>query len=218
MLLAGAVRTGTITARVAGDPLTLMVDRHSAVGGLDFDFLLYQVVRDGVIVLVVLDVVIDMYPCFFDVGVLVRLGRQGPQRRFIQLFELAASCAGEFFEGPLVQGSQGKEGLMAQVGHDPAFDDLYRHLGLGFASRRLLLVSLGLYGRAGTMAHRHSTIASRRLEGVLAARKYEKPWSMIVHKESCRQVFPRPRNALQRLSPTYTGTRKNMARVSEGGP
>ena len=92
-----------MTARVAGDPLSLMVDRHGAVGGLDFDFLLDQVVRDGVIVLVVLDVVIDMHPGFFDMGILVRLGRQGPQGRFVQLLELAESCAGEFFEGALVQ-------------------------------------------------------------------------------------------------------------------
>ena len=97
------MRTWTLAAWVAGEPLTVVVDRYGVVRGLDFDFLLYQVVRYGVIVLVVLDVVIDMHPCFFDVGVLVRLGRQGPQGRLIQLLELAESCAGEFFEGPLIQ-------------------------------------------------------------------------------------------------------------------
>ena len=46
MLLAGAVATLTITVRVAGDPLALVVDRHGAVGSLDLDFLLGQIVRD----------------------------------------------------------------------------------------------------------------------------------------------------------------------------
>ena len=74
MLLTGAVGALTITARVTGDPLSLMVDHYGAVGGLDFDGLLHQVVRHRVIVLVVLDVVIDMHAGLFDIGILVRLG------------------------------------------------------------------------------------------------------------------------------------------------
>ena len=93
--------------------------------------------------LVVLNVVIDMHAGLFDIRILIRLGRQGPQGRFVQLLELAEPRAGQLLEGALIEiiqqhadglieCGQGEEALMAQAGHDPALDDLYRHLGLGF--------------------------------------------------------------------------------------
>ena len=103
MLLTGAMGPLTIAAWVTGHPLTLVADRHAAIRGLDFDGLLYQVVWYRVIVLVVLDVVIDMHTGLFDIGILVRLGRQGPQGRFVQLLELAEPGAGQLLEGALIE-------------------------------------------------------------------------------------------------------------------
>ncbi len=77
MFLAGAVSTRTITAWMTGESLAVVVDHDGVVRGLDFNFLLYQVVRDGVIMFVVLDVVIDMHSGLFNMSILVRLGRQG---------------------------------------------------------------------------------------------------------------------------------------------
>ncbi len=59
------------------------------------------------------------------------------------MLELAEPCAGQLLEGALIEiiqqhadslieCGQGEEALMAQSCHDPALDDLYRHLGLGF--------------------------------------------------------------------------------------
>jgi hypothetical protein len=69
----------TVAAWMTGHPFTLVADRHDIIGDMDLDRLFYQMVEGPVIVLVVLDVAIDMYAGLLDVGILVRLGRQGPQ-------------------------------------------------------------------------------------------------------------------------------------------
>ena len=103
MFRTGAVSPLAITPWVAGDTLTVAVNSDQVVTGLNLDGLLYQVMRHRVIMLVILDVIIDMDAGLLDLGVLVRLRRQGPQDWFIQLLELTQSRAGQFFKRPLIK-------------------------------------------------------------------------------------------------------------------
>lgn len=78
MLRTGAVRSLTVTARVAG---------------VDFHGLFHQMMWHRVIMLVVLKVIIYMDVSLFDLGILVAVHWQGPQGRFIQLLELTVPRA-----------------------------------------------------------------------------------------------------------------------------
>ena len=83
--------------------MTLMVYRHGVIMGLYLHPLLDEMMRNGVIMLVIFNVVINMHACLLDLGVLVRVCRQPAQEWFIQLFELALTRPGQLLKRPLVQ-------------------------------------------------------------------------------------------------------------------
>ena len=87
----GTVCAFAVAARMTGDTLALMINRHRLTTGLDFNRLLHQMMGYRVIVFVIFNVVIDMHACLLNLGVLVGLSGQGAQQWFVQLLELAQS-------------------------------------------------------------------------------------------------------------------------------
>ena len=73
-----------VAPRVGGDAALAEVQFNQGVGGVYLDPLADILVRHGVVMLLVLDVVIDMDGRRLDVDVLVGVGRQGRQGRFIE--------------------------------------------------------------------------------------------------------------------------------------
>ena len=93
-----------------------------------------------------LDVVVDMYPGYPPLGILVREFRQRQHGRSIQFIEPAPAGAGEFAELAVVQEfqpspdgsirlSQAEEGMMPQPGQDEPLYELDTGFHLGLVTR-----------------------------------------------------------------------------------
>ena len=91
------------------------------------------------------DVIVEIDAGLAPLSVLVSLGRQRPQRRLVQCFELRTTTAGQLFEGPLIEcGEQvlngavqlleREESLLPQARQDPTLDHLHCHFDFGFVS------------------------------------------------------------------------------------
>jgi len=57
------------------------------LGDAGFNLLMHEVVRDAVVMFGDLDVIIEVDPTALPLGILVRLVRQGGERRMIELLE-----------------------------------------------------------------------------------------------------------------------------------
>ena len=132
-----------VPARMGGDAALVEVQLNQGVGRVYLDPFADILVRHGVVMLLVLDVVINVHGGRFDMHVLIRLRRQGFQGGFIQCLKGGPPAAGPAFEGPVVevieQGGdmavqliQGKEPVMPQAGQDPALHQQHALFGLGF--------------------------------------------------------------------------------------
>jgi len=86
----------TVLSWMAGHGLLPEVQRDGGLGGVQFQSL------PDVLVLVIGDVVVDVDPPRLDVGVLVRMQRQGPQGRVIQGVVGLAAVARQLLEGLVV--------------------------------------------------------------------------------------------------------------------
>ncbi len=111
-------------------------------GGTDNQLLSHQAMRDAVEVMVHLDVVIDMHPGLEQFGKLIGVFGERQHRRAVEFLEAAASAAGQFAEGtiveqfqPLPDGGVGfvqtEEGALAQPSQDEALGDQHAPFDLG---------------------------------------------------------------------------------------
>jgi hypothetical protein len=85
----GGKPTLTLTARMTCDLLILKEDGNTLTAGLDLHLRLNQVMRNGVIVLVELDVVINIHPRQLELKVFIARRWQWFKRRFVQHLKLA---------------------------------------------------------------------------------------------------------------------------------
>ena len=88
---------------VTGYPPSLMEDLHRVCGETNIDLLFYQLIGDGVIIALDLDMVVHMNPGLLplriDIGVSRKWSKGGP----VQGFEEAFARSGQFFEGSLIK-------------------------------------------------------------------------------------------------------------------
>ena len=124
-------RTGgkavAVPAGMGGDAALTDVEFNQGVGSVQFEPLADQVVRHGVVVLAVLDMVINMHGDRLDMHVLVGVRGQGLQRGFIQGLEGRPARTGPALEGAVVEvieqrgdmtveRLEGEEPVVAQAG------------------------------------------------------------------------------------------------------
>src|SRR5271170_3425698 len=92
-----------MTARMAGHAHTAMEDLYRRGGGANLHFLLRELIRHAVPVMIESHVVIDVDAVGLPIAVLVAFGGQGAQHRFVQRFKLASAGALALAERPVVQ-------------------------------------------------------------------------------------------------------------------
>ena len=139
----GGVATPAVTAHMGGAALAVMEDLDGARGEASVDMLVDERIRDGVVVPVQLDVVVDVDPRVdLPLAVDERLGRPRPERGLVEAREeLPAAGAvqahgagvhvGEQLGDAGVEGGEGEEGHVAEAGEDPALHDLHADFRLG---------------------------------------------------------------------------------------
>jgi hypothetical protein len=88
---------------VAGDAFAAVKQLHRLGRQAHIELLLHQLVRDGVVMPLDLDVVVDMHPCPLPFRVGVALARQGVHRRAVELLEEGAPAPGQLLEGALIE-------------------------------------------------------------------------------------------------------------------
>ena len=126
---------------MAGDAPSAVQALHGGGGQAHVELAPGQSVRDGVVVPVDLDVVVDVDPDLLPLGEHVALGGQRAKRRTVELLkqraprsrELAERAFVEPFQQPGdggVELGQREERAVAKRGQDPALDDLHGHLHL----------------------------------------------------------------------------------------
>ena len=114
-------------------------------GEAHVDFAPDQGVRDGVVVALDLDVVVDVDPRLLPLGEHVALGGKGAKGGTVELLEQCTPRARELAERAVVEPleerrdgcvelSQREERAVAKRGQDPALDHLHRDLGLGLVN------------------------------------------------------------------------------------
>src|SRR3569623_3415146 len=113
-------------AQMRRHPLAAEEDLDGLLGDASLDLLMHEVMRDAVVMLGDLDMIIEVDPAALPLGVLVRLIRQGDQRRVIEFLEQlapASSPAPERSIVPLakehvnclVEGGEREEAAVAQT-------------------------------------------------------------------------------------------------------
>ncbi len=133
---------------VAGDAATTMQQLDCASGDARIEFQTNQRVRHAVAMLVDFDVVIDMDRHGLEACEFPRLHWQRLQCRRIQLRECTGTRSGQLLEWALVQvlqqwadrvidGLHGREPLMTQTRHDPAFNHLDCNFYFRFVRRAI---------------------------------------------------------------------------------
>ena len=116
------------------------------LGDARLDLLMNEVVRDAVVMLGDLDMIIEVDPAALPLGILVRLIRQGGERRMIELLEQFAPTSSPAAERSIVQldkkrvdclveGGEREEAAVAQARQNPSPDDLDPDFDLGFVAR-----------------------------------------------------------------------------------
>ena len=80
-----AMRQGA--AQMRGHALATEEDLDGLLGDASLDLLMYEAVRDAVVMLGDLDVIIEVDPAALPLGILLRFIRQGGERRTIELLE-----------------------------------------------------------------------------------------------------------------------------------
>jgi hypothetical protein len=129
-------------APVTGHPFPFVQYLHGSGSQAHVDRLADQAVGDAVEMAVDFDMIIEVDAGFAPLGLLVGLGRQGGERGLVVGQELGVTRARELFEEAVVEFRQQransgielvetKEGVGAQPGEDPAFDQLDPGLDLG---------------------------------------------------------------------------------------
>ena len=83
-----------------------MKDRNRSGGHAHVELFTPELVRDAVIVPIYLDMVIDTHGRFFPLGVLVGMGRQLGQRRFVDGFKKVSAGVLHLLQGPLIEHDQ----------------------------------------------------------------------------------------------------------------
>ena len=147
---------GGMASLVVGTPMagdaSAAVEAFNGVGGAAHVHLFFdERMGHGVVMALDLDVVVDMDPRLFPLGVFVGLDRQGAQRRLVQLLKQGAPAARQFPEGAVVerlkqgpdgavQLGQGEALTVAQRSQDPALHHLDPDLGLRFLISHQMLV------------------------------------------------------------------------------
>ena len=109
------------------------------------ELVFHQGIRDGVIMPLDIDMVIDIDAGAFPLGVFIRLGRQGTQCRAVNGGKQAVSRPRQLLEGARVEHAQEgrnrfiglrerKEGVVAKPSENPALDHLHTHFHFGLVS------------------------------------------------------------------------------------
>ncbi len=135
-------------AQMRGDPLAAEEYLDGLLGDASLDLLMHEVVRNAVVMLGDLDVIIEVDPAALPLGILVRLIRQGGERRTIELLEQLAPTSSPTSERSIVQidkervnclveGGEREEVAVAQACQNPAPDDLDPDFDLGFVARTI---------------------------------------------------------------------------------
>ena len=130
-----------------GFRLAFVEDLDHVLGGPDAHFLVDQRVRDGVEVLLELDVVVDVHPGGLRGRIFKGLFWQRTQGGLIQFFEQLLPGFVQVLHGAMVQlfqqlqdrpvqFGQAEEGAVAQSGQDPALHHLHAHFDLGLVAGR----------------------------------------------------------------------------------
>src|SRR5437867_8030218 len=136
-----AMRQGA--AQMRRHPLATEEDLDGLLGNPRLYLLMHEVVRDAVVMLGDLDMIIKIDPAALPLGILVRLIRQGGQRRSIELFEQFAATTSPAAQRSIVQldkkrvdrlieGGKREEAAVAQARQNPSTDDLDPDFDLGF--------------------------------------------------------------------------------------
>ena len=134
--------TSSRQARVGGHAVRAEQHLHDARRRPRLDTLADELVGDGVVVVVDLDVVVDVHGAFLPLGHLVAVRRQGPQGGPVQpLVELPPGGAQvlhravvdplEKLPDRLVHLGEAEEGPVPQGGEDPSLGDKHCGLDLG---------------------------------------------------------------------------------------
>src|SRR5579863_9928224 len=122
-------------AQMRRHPLAAEEELDGLLGDASLDLLMHEVVRDAVVMLGDLDVIIEVDPAALPLGVLVRLIRQGDQRRVIEFLEQLAPASSPAPERSIVQldkehvnclveGGEREEAAVAQTRQNPSPDNL----------------------------------------------------------------------------------------------
>jgi hypothetical protein len=146
MLSKGGMTVPLRRPGVTGNPSSLMEDLHGVCGYTNIDLLFYQLIGDGVIITLDLDMIIDMNPGLLPLGVDIGLSRKGFKGGLIQGFKEGFTGPGQFFEGPFIEfcdqftdGTiefiEAKKGDMAESGQDPPFHHLHSDFHFCLVSR-----------------------------------------------------------------------------------
>src|SRR3954454_2013836 len=90
-------------AQMRGHPLAAEKYLDGLLGDAGLNLLMHEVVRDAVVMLGDLDVIIEVDPAALPLGILVRLIRQGGQRRTIELLEQFAATSSPAAQRSIVQ-------------------------------------------------------------------------------------------------------------------
>lgn len=174
-------------ARVGGHTLAAMERFDGGGADADLDDLVGQRVRDGVIVVLDLDVVVDVHPRLRPRPVDERLGRQRAERRLLEAREelLAAGAVEAHAPGieideqlgdAGVEGGQGEEGLMAEPGQDPPLG--YLHGDFDF---RFVPSATGARGQDGAADVLSELFIGALHAGLVAARHDDAALELIAH-------------------------------------
>src|SRR6516165_2545280 len=135
-------------AQMRRRPLAAEEDLDGLLGNPRLDLLMHEIVRDAVVMLGDLDVIIEVDPAALPFGILVRLIRQGGQRRTIELLEQFAATSSPAAHRSIVQldkkrvdrlveGGEREEAAVAQARQNPSPDDLDPDFDLGFVARTI---------------------------------------------------------------------------------
>src|SRR3984885_12271131 len=130
-------------AQVRGDALAAQENLDGPCGDSRLDLLVYETVRNAVVVLGDLDMIVEIDAAALPLRILVGLVREGQQCRAIEFVEElvpAASPAGRRALGEidqkaadrLVESCKREEAAVPQPRQNPAADDLPPHLNFGF--------------------------------------------------------------------------------------
>ena len=91
------------TAQMRRHAFATEEDLDGLLGDANLDLLMYEAVRDAVVMLGDLDVIIEVDPAALPLGILVRLIRQRGQRRAIELLEQISPTSSPAAQGSPVQ-------------------------------------------------------------------------------------------------------------------